>query len=316
MTDFSHEPVLLEEVLTALITDASEGAWYIDGTLGGGGHAAEVLGRTHARLLGIDRDREALAAAGERLAAFAPRYTLAHGNHRDMPDIARENGVGPATGILLDLGVSSHQLDVPERGFSYQHDAPLDMRMDGSSGMTAADIVNGYPAEMLAKILGEYGEERHAGRIARAIIAARPVSSTAQLAAIIDEAMPGRSKRTGGHPARRTFQALRIAVNDELDGLSQALDACLSCLVPGGRLCVITFHSLEDRIVKQRFRLWENPCECPRGAPKCVCGKQPLATLPHRHGIVPSEAEVERNPRARSARLRIAQATDAVTQQR
>lgn len=304
---FHHIPVLLEETMEALAV--RPGGIYIDCTIGGGGHAAEILRRCSpdGRLIGLDQDEEALRAARERLAPFGDRVTLVHTNFAHVADVAERLGIGGADGVLMDLGVSSHQFDEGERGFSYQHDAPLDMRMDRTQSFTAAVLVNEWEESEIARVIREYGEERWAGRIAHFIVKARrqrPIETTGQLVQIIKAAIPAAARREGGHPARRTFQALRIAVNDELGALERGLEGALRVLRPGGRLAVITFHSLEDRIVKQTFARWANPCTCPPDLPVCVCGKRPVAEPVTRKPVRASAAEVKANPRSRSATLR------------
>ncbi|MDO4573475.1 MAG: 16S rRNA (cytosine(1402)-N(4))-methyltransferase RsmH [Clostridia bacterium] len=307
---FSHVPVLLEEVLTLLAP--ARGGVFVDGTLGGGGHAAAVLEKLppEGRLVGIDRDAAALEAARERLKDYGGRFTALHGNFFDMRALLQAQGIERVNGILLDLGVSSFQLDTPERGFSYKTDAPLDMRMDRSAPLTARDVVNGYSFEALCRILREYGEERFAARIAGRIVRAReerPIETTAQLAALAVSGIPAKHRNEPQHPARRTFQAVRIEVNGELDGLAKAVEAAEALLQKGGRLCIITFHSLEDRIVKQTFRRFADPCTCDRRAPICSCGKQPTAQILTRRPIVASERELAENSRASSAKLRCIQ---------
>ncbi len=301
--EFQHTSVLLHEAVDAL--RVSPGGLYLDGTLGGGGHSREILARGGC-VVGIDRDAEAIAAACARLTEYGARFTAIRGNFHDAKALVQ----GPLDGALLDLGVSSHQLDVRERGFSYHDDAPLDMRMDADAPLTAADIVNDWPPEEIARILREYGEENWAAQIARVIADRREtarIETTAQLVAIIDAAIPKkfRVREGGAHPARRTFQALRIAVNDELAPLADALRDILSLLRPGGRLCVIAFHSLEDRIVKNTFREMADPCTCPKHFPVCVCGKKPVARLITRKPVTASPEELAANPRARSALLRV-----------
>lgn len=302
--EFEHRPVLLDEAVEAL--NVRPGGTYIDGTLGGGGHAEAVLralGGT-GRLMGIDQDPDAIEAAGRRLGGY-PGFTAVRGNFSRMRELAAGQGITAADGVLLDIGVSSHQLDDPERGFSYHHDAPLDMRMS-REGTSAYDLVNGLEGDALRDIIWRYGEEKSAGRIAGAIVRARehgPIETTGQLAELIKEAVPA-AKRRSGHPARKTFQALRIAVNGELDVLREGLEAALELLAPGGRLAVISFHSLEDRIVKQRLADFCRGCTCPPDFPVCVCGRVPKGRLVYKKGIAPGEGELEGNPRARSARLR------------
>lgn len=307
---FYHLPIMLGEVLQWL-APAEEGI-YVDGTLGGGGHSEAILQRG-ATVYGIDRDQDALQAAGSRLSAY-PRFHALHGNFHDMGALLAAEGIESVNGILLDLGVSSFQLDTASRGFSYHADAPLDMRMDQSQPLSAKAIVNTWPPQEIARILKEYGEEAWAERIARIIVEHReqaPLETTGDLVRAIDAAIPRKIRdRDKGHSAQKTFQALRIAVNDELMPLSRALQDAMRLLQPGGRLCVITFHSLEDRIVKQTMREMADPCTCPPGLPVCVCGAVAVAELPVRKPIRPSDQEIAQNPRARSAKLRIAQKRD------
>lgn len=304
---FNHRPVLLGEVLRYLAPQ--EGGVYVDGTLGGGGHSEAIL-RAGAVLYGIDRDADALEAAGARLSAY-PGFHPIRGNFHDMRPLLAEAGVVQVDGVLLDLGVSSYQLDTASRGFSYHADAPLDMRMDQSQPFDAAMLVNEWPEADIARVLLEFGEEKWAARIASIIVEHRraaPLRTTGDLVRAVDAAIPRKIRdRDKGHSAQRTFQALRIAVNDELTPLATALEDAVSLLRPEGRLCVITFHSLEDRIVKQTFRRLENPCECPPGMPVCVCGRKPLVRLPVRGAVNPTDAEIAENPRARSAKLRVAE---------
>ncbi|MDO4568406.1 MAG: 16S rRNA (cytosine(1402)-N(4))-methyltransferase RsmH [Clostridia bacterium] len=307
MSDFAHIPVLLEEALSLLRPE--RGGVYIDGTLGGGGHARAVLDKLDmaSKLVGIDRDSEAIAAASEALKPYGSRFTAIRGNFFDMKRLLAAAGIGATDGILLDLGVSSHQLDSCNRGFSYREDAPLDMRMDAAQALSAYDVVNGYSFEELARIIREYGEERYAGRVAGQIVKereARAIESTAQLAEIVRKAIGGAGRREAQHPARRTFQAIRIEVNGELDGLEGALRDAESLLRPDGVLAVITFHSLEDRIVKRTFRSLEHPCICDRRAPVCTCGKVPTSRALTKRPITPTEAELARNARSHSAKLR------------
>ncbi len=308
--EFCHEPVLLDEVLQWMNVKAD--GVYCDGTLGGGGHSEALLrasGGT-ARLFGIDRDETAIRAASERLAAY-PGFRAIRGNFHDGKTLLEEAGAGPLDGVLLDLGVSSPQLDTPERGFSYHTDAPLDMRMDRGQGLTAAELLNSADERELTGIIRDYGEEKWAARIAKMICEHRkekPFETTFDLVHAVDAAIPKAVRRKDdGHPARRTFQAIRIAVNDELKPLEQALKDFTDCLKPGGRICVITFHSLEDRIVKRCFKTLENPCTCPPKAPICTCGKKPVVKVLGGSAIAPGEEETERNPRARSAKLRVAE---------
>ena len=309
--EFHHLPVLLNECLEGL-NIRPDGA-YLDCTLGGGGHSSEILKRlTAGTLIGIDRDADAIAAATARLNAMPSpaRFVALRGNFHDAPALLRDAGLNMGLdGILIDLGVSSHQLDVRERGFSYHDDAPLDMRMDQSQNLSAREIVNAWPEDDLNRIFRDYGEEKWARQIARVICDRRkaaPIERTSQLVAIIDAAIPKKFRQgDGSHPARRTFQALRIAVNDELEPLEPALRALTDLLNPGGRLCVITFHSLEDRIVKNTFRNLADPCTCPKSFPVCVCGKRPAVKLVTRKPVTASPEELEQNPRSRSASLRI-----------
>lgn len=306
--EFSHEPVLLGECMQNLAI-RPEGV-YVDGTLGGGGHSAAILERLGpgGRLIGIDRDGDAIAAATARLGGDE-RFTALRGNFHDAAELLGALGVRRIDGMLLDLGVSSYQLDEGARGFSYHADAPLDMRMDRSQALTARTIVNEYSQEELARVLREWGEENWAVQIARVICdrrRAQPIETTGELVDVIDAAIPAKvRRRDGSHPARRTFQALRIEVNDELGPLKQALEDAARLLSPGGRLCVIAFHSLEDRIVKQTFRTLQNPCVCPPSFPVCVCGRRPLGRQLTGKPITASPEELERNPRARSATLRV-----------
>jgi 16S rRNA (cytosine1402-N4)-methyltransferase len=307
---YEHVPVLADEAIEGL--NIRPGGTYADATLGGGGHASLICGQLagDALFIGIDRDAEALEASELRLAGFACRKILLHAEFADIASLLAEHGVGGLDGALLDLGVSSRQLDAPERGFSYMADAPLDMRMDADGTLTAKDVVNEYSREELTRIIGRYGEERWAGRIAAFIEkerGRRPIETTYDLVRVIKAAIPASARREGPHPAKRTFQAIRIEVNDELGQIAKAADAYVDVLKPGGRLAVITFHSLEDRIVKEAFRRRENPCVCPEGAPACVCGKTPDVRRVNRKPITPGECEVERNPRARSAKLRVAE---------
>ena len=310
--DYGHKPVLLEECLTAL--DIKPEGTYLDGTLGRAGHSLEILRRLKGgRLIGIDRDMTAIEAARERLAAFGDRVTLVHGNFCDLGEILADLGVDKMDGMLFDLGVSSPQLDEAQRGFSYMHDAPLDMRMDTSAALDARQVVNTWSGEELRRILWEYGEERYAPQIARAIVRRReekPIETTGELVEVIRSAMPASALREKQHPAKRSFQAIRIAVNGELEALAPMLRAATEGLRPGGRLAVITFHSLEDRIVKQTMRELATGCICPPEFPVCVCGRKPKLTLVTRKPIVSGPAELEENPRARSAKLRVAERTE------
>ena len=307
---FVHEPVLLREVLAWMAV--KENGVYCDGTLGGGGHSGAMLAASGgtAALYGIDRDGSAIAAATERLGQY-PGFHAMHGNFHDAKALLAGAGAPALDGALLDLGVSSPQLDHAERGFSYHEDAPLDMRMDPTRGMTAADLLNTLPEKELCRVIREYGEEKWAARIAAIICehrAKQPLETTLDLVHAIDAAIPKAvRRRDDGHPARRTFQAIRIAVNDELDPLDQAVCDLVDCLRPGGRMLVITFHSLEDRIVKRCFQRLQNPCVCPPRAPVCTCGRKPVVKVLAHGAVQPSEEEVARNPRARSAKLRVAQ---------
>jgi 16S rRNA (cytosine1402-N4)-methyltransferase len=305
MGDAYHVPVLFEECMRCL--NVQPGGTFVDGTLGGGGHSEGMLQRG-ARVIGIDRDEEALAASRARLHHFAPLFTAVHDNYANIGDVLDALGIDKVDGVLLDLGVSSHQIDTPERGFSYHEQAPLDMRMDKSQGITAADVLNTYPEAEISRILRDYGEERWAARIAQFIVKRRPLGTTGDLVAAIDAAVPAAARnKQGGHPARRTFQAVRIEVNAELAPLEGALDAAMARLKIGGRLAVITFHSLEDRIVKNAFRRMERPCVCPPELPICVCGRKSVARVITRKPIEATQDEVARNNRAHSAKLRCAE---------
>ena len=309
MSEFHHVSVLLEECVTGL-NIRPEGI-YVDGTLGGAGHSCRIAERlTTGRLIGIDRDPVALKAAGERLAPYGDRVTLVHSNFCEMASVLESLGISGVDGILLDLGVSSPQLDDGERGFSYMADAPLDMRMDGGDALTADTVVNTWSYEELKKILYEYGEERYAPAIASAILRRRetaPIRTTLELVDVIRSAMPPAALREKQHPAKRSFQAIRIAVNDELNSVAKAMEAAIPLLNPGGRLAVITFHSLEDRIVKNAMAAAAKGCICPPEFPVCVCGRKPQVDILTRKPIVSAPQELERNPRARSAKLRICQ---------
>ena len=304
-----HVSVLLQECIDNL--NIKPDGIYLDGTLGLGGHSYEIASRlTTGRLICVDRDRTAIERAGERLKPFADRVTLVHGNFADAATILDELGIAGADGMLFDLGVSSPQLDEASRGFSYMQDAPLDMRMDGSASLTAYEVVNTWTAERLNRILWDYGEERYARRITAGILSARekaPIASTQELVDIIKSALPAAALREKQHPAKRSFQAIRIAVNDELGAIAQMMDTAPDKLKVGGRLCVISFHSLEDRIVKSGIAARENGCTCPREAPICTCGFVKTLRSVSRKPILPSEDEIERNPRARSAKLRVAE---------
>jgi 16S rRNA (cytosine1402-N4)-methyltransferase len=308
--DLFHTPVMVREVIESLRCRA--GAIYVDGTIGGGGHAEAILQSTapDGLLIGIDADGDAIGEAEQRLARFGDRKILVRGNFADMETILAEKNVGKVDGILLDLGVSSHQLDNAERGFSFALDAPLDMRMDRNGRRNAADLVNTLPWQELAGIIRDYGEERMAGRIARSIAKARevsPIRTTADLARVVLRAMPAETARQKIHPATRTFQALRIAVNDELTRLQKTMAGGMKQLAPGGRFSVISFHSLEDRIVKNAFRSGEKGCTCPPDLPVCACGKKPTLKVLTRKPVIPSDEEIRDNPRSRSAKLRTAE---------
>ena len=304
--DFEHTPVMVDRIVELFATVPA--GTVVDATVGGGGHARALLAaHDHLTVLGIDRDPDALAAAAASLAPFGDRAVVHRGRFDDLAAIVAEEGIEVVTGVLLDLGVSSPQLDRAGRGFSYRHDGPLDMRMDPDDELTAAEVVNTWPAEELARVLRDHADERFAGRIAAAIVAARPIGTTTELAEVVRDAIPAAARRRGGHPAKRTFQAVRMAVNGELDVLPDALDAAIEALVPGGRLAVLSYHSGEDRIVKHRMvRGEDGGCSCPPRLP-CACGATPTLRLLRRSGWRPSEAEVDANPRAASARLRAAE---------
>lgn len=308
--EFQHKSVLLQECIDAL--NIRPDGIYLDGTLGGAGHSSQIARRLTegGRLIGVDRDRTALAAAKERLAPYADRVTLVHSNFAEIDAILDSLGIPAVDGMLFDLGVSSPQLDDASRGFSYMADAPLDMRMDKDDALTAGEVVNTWPQGELRRILYDYGEERYAPQIAAAICRARekaPVETTLELVDIIRSAMPAQALREKQHPAKRSFQAIRIAVNDELGELPPMLDAAEKNLKPGGRLAVITFHSLEDRIVKKKLQELAQGCICPPEFPVCVCGRKPKVKLITRKPIVSGEEELAENPRARSAKLRVAE---------
>ena len=300
---FEHQPVMVDEIVD-LLGPVPPGT-VVDATVGGGGHAAALLAASpHVRVAGLDRDPDAIEAATTRLAAFGDRASLHHARFDAIDDVVRDLGLDGLSGVLFDLGVSSYQLDRGDRGFSHRHDAPLDMRMDTTRGRTAADVVNSYTEAELVRMLREHGDERHATRIARAIVAARPIHSTGQLVDVIRDAIPAPARRTGGHPATRSFQAVRIEVNEELAILPTALTKALDLLVPGGRCAVLAYHSGEDRIVKSTFRdAATGGCTCPPGLP-CGCGAVPTVRLLKRGAWKPSAAEIARNRRSESARLR------------
>lgn len=307
--DFSHVSVLLKETVGNLITDPN--GIYVDGTLGGAGHSYEICSRLseQGRLIGIDQDADAIAAATKRLEPFKDKVTIIRSNYCEMPARLREIGIQNVDGIMLDLGVSSYQLDEPARGFAYKDEhAPLDMRMDQRQAMTAKDILAEYSEQELYRMIRDYGEDKFAKNIAKHIVQARqeaPIETTGQLNEIIRAAIPAKVRATGGHPAKRTYQAIRIELNHELDVLENSLDEMIRMLNPGGRLCIITFHSLEDRIVKTNFKKNENPCTCPPDFPVCVCGKKSLGKMLTRKPILPSEEELEYNKRSKSAKLRV-----------
>lgn len=308
MSDFKHVSVLLDPCIDNL--NIKPDGIYVDGTLGGGGHSYHIAEKLTdgGRLIGIDRDDAAIRAAGERLKPFADRVTIVRSNYGDIRRVLNDLGIDRVDGILLDLGVSSYQLDTAERGFSYMADAPLDMRMDQSESMTAGDIVNDYSVDELTRIIRDYGEDRFARNIAKHIVEARQkkrIETTGELVEIIKASIPMKIQKTGGHPAKRTFQAIRIELNRELTVIEEVTDTMIDCLNPEGRLCVITFHSLEDRIIKNKFRTAENPCTCPREFPVCMCGKKSRGRVITRKPILPDEEEMERNSRARSAKLRV-----------
>ena len=305
---FEHKSVLLEETIESL--NIKPDGIYVDGTLGGGGHAFHVCERLgeNGRLIGIDQDGDAIAAALARLAPFQDKVTIVRDNYCNIVRVLQELGIEKVDGIYLDLGVSSWQLDERSRGFTYREDAPLDMRMDQRKSRTAADIVNTYSEEDLTRIIRDYGEDRFARNIAKHIVRERerdPIVTTVRLAEIIKGAIPAKVRATGGHPAKRTFQAIRIELNGELTVLEESIDGMIDLLNPGGRLSIITFHSLEDRIVKNRFRLNEHPCTCPPDFPVCVCGKKSKGRVVTRKPILPSEEEMRENSRSKSAKLRV-----------
>ena len=307
-TDFSHEPVMLKEVVDWLCTNKT--GIYVDGTVGGAGHAQAILKETDGFLVGIDCDASALKAAEKRLAGFGSRKVLVKANFVELGAVLETLQIKKVDGVLLDLGVSSPQLNQAERGFSFSQPAPLDMRMDRSLKLSAYDIVNSFAQKDLEKIIRTFGEEKMAGRIARAISQKRrssPLTTTVELAAVIAAAMPAQFRRHKIHPATRTFQAIRIAVNNELDVIQPAIDSAVALLNSGGRIAVISFHSLEDRIVKNEFRLLAGACTCPKDVPLCVCRREPKLQVLTRKALIPSAAETEANPRARSAKLRVAQ---------
>ena len=305
---FEHKSVLLYETVDSL--NIKPDGIYVDGTLGGGGHAYKVCSRLgkHGRLIGIDQDADAIAAATKRLEPFADKVTVVRSNYENIASVLHDLGIEKVDGIYLDLGVSSYQLDTASRGFTYREDAPLDMRMDQRNTQTAADIVNTYSETELYHIIRDYGEDRFAKNIAKHIVQRRqekPYETTGELIETIKAAIPAKIRATGGHPAKRTFQAIRIELNHELDVLNRSIDTMIDLLNPGGRLSIITFHSLEDRIVKKRFRDNENPCICPPEFPVCMCGRKSKGTVITRKPIVPGEEELEYNKRSKSSKLRV-----------
>ncbi|MBU9738715.1 16S rRNA (cytosine(1402)-N(4))-methyltransferase RsmH [Diplocloster agilis] len=306
--EFAHTSVLLKETIDGL--HIRPDGIYVDGTLGGGGHAYEVCRRLskNGRFVGIDQDEAAIDAAGRRLAEFEEQVDIVRSNYCEMTQVMKELGIQKVDGIVLDLGVSSYQLDEPERGFTYREDVPLDMRMDRRQPQTARDIVNEYSEMELYRMIRDYGEDKFAKNIAKHIVAARaakPIETTLELSEIVKAAIPMKFRAVGGHPAKRTFQAIRIELNRELEVLKNSLDDMIELLNSGGRICIITFHSLEDRIVKNIFRTNENPCTCPSDFPVCVCGKKPKGRVVTRKPVLPSEEELLTNSRAKSAKLRI-----------
>jgi len=305
--DFTHRPVLLDECIEAL--NIRPDGIYVDGTAGGGGHSFAIASHLdEGHLIAIDQDENAIAAASQRLAPFGERVSVVRSNFRAIADVCESLEVSAIDGVLLDLGVSSHQLDTPERGFSYNADAPLDMRMDVRNPLTARRVVNEYSESELRRILFEYGEEKFSSRIAANIVAARqvsPIETTGELVDIIKRSMPAAAREGGHHPAKRSFQAIRIEVNAELSVIEPAIRSAVNLLRPGGRMAIITFHSLEDRIVKQAFAALAAGCTCPRDLPVCVCGNKPRVRVETRKPILPSDAELEQNPRSRSAKLRV-----------
>lgn len=307
--NFSHRSVLLDEAVEAL--NIRPDGTYVDGTAGGGGHSFAIASKLeNGLLIAIDQDENAIAAASARLAPLGERARVVRNNFSNLSDVLDECGISEIDGLLLDLGVSSHQLDEAERGFAYQNDAPLDMRMDRRQSRSAYDVVNTYSEEDLKRILFTYGEERFSGRIAAKIVAARekkPIETTGELADLIKSAIPAAARDGGHHPAKRSFQAIRIEVNAELDVIVPAIESAVAHMRPGGRIAIITFHSLEDRIVKQAFAHLASGCTCPKGLPICVCGKKPLVKVISKKPILPGATELEENPRARSAKLRVAE---------
>ncbi len=307
MGEFKHYSVMLTETIEGLAVKPD--GIYVDGTLGGAGHSSVIASKlTSGRLIGIDQDGDAIEAATKRLEPYKERVTIVRDNYENIPSVLDRLGIEKVNGILLDLGVSSYQLDTAERGFSYMADAPLDMRMDDRMEKTAGDIVNGYSESELFHIIRDYGEDSFAKNIAKHIVQKRtekPIETTGELVEIIKQSIPAKIRMSGGHPAKKTFQAIRIELNRELQVLSDSLSEMTERLAPGGRLCIITFHSLEDRIVKNAFKKAENPCICPPGLPVCVCGRKPVGKIITKHPIVPGEKELNENSRSASAKLRI-----------
>lgn len=307
--NFSHRSVLLDECIENLNIDPN--GIYIDGTAGGGGHSYEIAKRlTGGRLIAIDQDEAAIAAASKRLSEFGDKVTIVRNNFSNIADVCRELDIGRINGVLLDLGVSSYQLDTAERGFSHNADAPLDMRMDRRNQLDAYTVVNLYPEDRIRKIIYDYGEDRFAPRIAAAIVRRReikPIETTGELVDVIKSAIPAAAREGGHHPAKRTFQAIRIEVNGELSVIQPAIESATELLAPGGRIAIITFHSLEDRIVKQSYVKLAEGCTCPPRIPVCVCGNKPKVKIISKKPILPSDTEIEQNPRSRSAKLRVAE---------
>lgn len=306
--EFKHKSVLLKETMEYL--NIKPDGVYVDGTLGGGGHAYEVCRRLSdkGRFVGIDQDEDAIKAATRRLSEFEDKTQIVRSNYCEMQEVLAEAGIAGVDGIVLDLGVSSYQLDDPARGFTYRVDAPLDMRMDKRRGFTAKDLLDTYSEQELCRIIRDYGEDKFAKNIAKHIVQAREekeIETTGELTDIIKAAIPARVRMGGGHPAKRTFQAIRIELNQELQVLEDSLEDMIHLLNPGGRICIITFHSLEDRIVKNIYKKSENPCTCPSDFPVCICGKRPLGKIVTKRPVVPTEEEIEYNPRSKSAKLRV-----------
>jgi len=306
--EFQHKSILLNECMEGL--SIKEDGIYVDGTLGGGGHSFHILERLgeRGRLIGIDQDEDAIKAATKRLEAFANKVTIVRDNYEHFQTILSTLSIPKVDGILLDLGVSSYQFDEADRGFSYRFDAPLDMRMDRRQDFTAKDLINNYSEQELYRIIRDYGEDKFARNIAKHIVKERekkPIETTFELSEIISHAIPMKMRVQGGHPAKKTFQAVRIALNRELEVLEESIEGMIKALNPEGRLCIISFHSLEDRIVKKAFRTAEDPCNCPKDFPICTCGRKSLGRVSSKKAIIPSDLEMEENPRARSAKLRI-----------